>query len=90
MLEKQYRSFRLGVWTDDDSRPNNFYTGNASVRQEHILRVGGFDMHCRVRLRGSVGLNMLSALYIVHYLEGARDELGAWPALRDVLAEPVA
>ncbi len=196
MLEKQYSSFRLGVWRDDDCGPNNFYTGNASVRREHILRVGGFDegfarqedvelavrleRECKVHFRfdpnlgalhrptrtfaswlrvpyaygkldvvraqrgdaswtrlrdlflsrqratrilarfvlpnerrGAVvrgtlrraaevlyalpsgaaqrlGLNMLSALYNVHYLEGARDELGAWPALRDVLAEPVA
>ena len=195
MLEKQYRSFRLGIWTDDDCGPNNFYTGNASVRRDHIRRVGGFDegftrqedvelavrleRECKVHfrfdptpgalhrptrtfaswlrvpyaygkldvvraqrgdaswkrlrdlfrsrqratqvlahfvlpserrgvvLRGTlrrvaellyavpmgsaqrVGLSMLSALYNVHYLEGARDELGAWPALREVLARPI-
>ena len=31
------------------------------------------------------GLSALSALYNLHYLEGARDELGSWDALRQVL-----
>ncbi|MDZ7632019.1 MAG: glycosyltransferase family A protein [Gemmatimonadaceae bacterium] len=30
-------------------------------------------------------LSALSALYNLHYLEGARDELGSWPALRGVI-----
>ena len=33
------------------------------------------------------GLSALSALYNIHYLEGARDELGGWDALRRVLNE---
>jgi hypothetical protein len=31
------------------------------------------------------GLSALSALYNLHYLEGARDELGSWDALQQVL-----
>ena len=41
MLAKNYRR-----WTADPAKgpgPDHFYTGNASVRREHVLRVGGFD-----------------------------------------------
>lgn len=41
MLEKQYANWRNGVWKG--AGPNHFYTGNASLRREHILAVGGFD-----------------------------------------------
>ena len=41
MLEKQYAAWRLGVW--EGCGPNNFYSGNASVRRTHLLAVGGFD-----------------------------------------------
>jgi len=41
MLRKQYENWRTGVWTDVG--PRNFYSGNASVRREHVLSVGGFN-----------------------------------------------
>jgi glycosyltransferase involved in cell wall biosynthesis len=41
MLQKQYRAFADGIWVG--AGPNHFYTGNASVRREHVLEVGGFD-----------------------------------------------
>jgi GT2 family glycosyltransferase len=41
MLEKQYAQFASGAWTE--AGPNNFYTGNASVRRDLLLAVGGFD-----------------------------------------------
>ncbi len=41
MLEKQYTCFRTGEWLG--AGPNHFYSGNASVRREHLLAVNGFD-----------------------------------------------
>ena len=41
MLEKQYAAWRSGAWAG--CGPNNFYSGNASVRRAHLLTVGGFD-----------------------------------------------
>jgi len=41
MLEKQYAAWRSGAW--EGCGPNNFYSGNASVRRAHLLAVGGFD-----------------------------------------------
>jgi glycosyltransferase involved in cell wall biosynthesis len=41
MLERQYVNFRSGAWPT--AGPNHFYSGNASVRREHLLAVGGFD-----------------------------------------------
>lgn len=41
MLEKQYNHFASGAWTK--AGPNHFYTGNASVRRDLLLSVGGFD-----------------------------------------------
>lgn len=40
MLGKQYRAMSAHEW---DPTPRQFYTGNASVRREHILKAGGFD-----------------------------------------------
>lgn len=40
MLAEQYRAMALGRW---GATPRQFYTGNASVRREHLLAVGGFD-----------------------------------------------
>lgn len=190
MLQKQYDSWKNGIWAEHECGPHNFYTGNASVRKEYLMAVGGFDegftrqedvelatrlerecgvhfrfdpalaaLHRPLRtfvswlrvpnaygrldviraqrgdaswevirqsyvsrqratkllarlalphkrvgafLRGllrlaaqmtyavplaaaqRVGLGALSALYNIHYLEGARDELGSWDALRQV------
>ena len=41
MLEKQYSAWRTGEW--DGCGPHHFYSGNASVRREHLVAVGGFD-----------------------------------------------
>lgn len=41
MLEKQYAQFASGAWAK--AGPNHFYTGNASVRRDLLLAVGGFD-----------------------------------------------
>lgn len=41
MLEKQYAQFASGAWAS--AGPNHFYTGNASVRRDLLLAVGGFD-----------------------------------------------
>ncbi|HKV86539.1 MAG TPA: glycosyltransferase [Candidatus Dormibacteraeota bacterium] len=40
ILEKQYRCVETGEW---NVTPRQFYTGNASVRREHVLAAGGFD-----------------------------------------------
>lgn len=40
MLGKQYRAMSAQVWKPT---PRQFYTGNASVRREYILKAGGFD-----------------------------------------------
>ncbi|HZO89203.1 MAG TPA: glycosyltransferase family A protein [Chthonomonadaceae bacterium] len=40
MLRRQYENFVNGVW---EAGPNNLYSGNFSVRREHLLAVGGFD-----------------------------------------------
>ncbi|HEU5367275.1 MAG TPA: glycosyltransferase family 2 protein [Ktedonobacterales bacterium] len=44
MLEKQYRAMSAHAWKPT---PRQFYTGNASVRREHILQAGGFDASFR-------------------------------------------
>lgn len=41
MLQKQYENFVNGVWK---AGPNNLYSGNFSLRREHLLAVGGFDV----------------------------------------------
>ena len=40
MLQKQYDNFTGGVW---EAGPNNLYSGNFSLRREHLLAVGGFN-----------------------------------------------
>ncbi len=40
MLQKQYDNFKSGVWS---AGPNNLYSGNFSLRREHLLAVGGFN-----------------------------------------------
>lgn len=40
MLDQQYQGLSAGTWKPT---PRQFYTGNASVRREHILAAGGFD-----------------------------------------------
>jgi glycosyltransferase involved in cell wall biosynthesis len=37
---KQYAAMEAGEW---DPTPRQFYTGNASVRLEHVVAAGGFD-----------------------------------------------
>lgn len=41
LLDKQYTNWVTGVWTEVG--PQNFYTGNVSVRRLHLQAVGGFD-----------------------------------------------
>lgn len=40
MLEQQYARFASGEW---QAGPNNLYSGNFSVRRDHLLEAGGFD-----------------------------------------------
>jgi glycosyltransferase involved in cell wall biosynthesis len=42
MLEKQYHMLRHNLW--GGVGPNHFYSGNASVRREHLNAVNGFDI----------------------------------------------
>jgi GT2 family glycosyltransferase len=44
MLSKQYRAMEKGEWMPT---ARQFYTGNASVRREHMIAVGGFDPEFR-------------------------------------------
>lgn len=44
MLERQYREIEAGRWRPG---PRQFYTGNASVRREHLLDAGGFNPRFR-------------------------------------------
>ena len=39
-LLRQYREMEEGAWAPT---PRQFYTGNASVRREHVVAVGGFN-----------------------------------------------
>ena len=41
MLAKQYDAWRTGEWAGVG--PHHFYSGNASVRRDHLLAVRGFD-----------------------------------------------
>jgi glycosyltransferase involved in cell wall biosynthesis len=41
MLQKQYYNFTHGIWP---TGPNNLYSGNFSLRREHLLAVGGFNV----------------------------------------------
>jgi glycosyltransferase involved in cell wall biosynthesis len=44
MLQSTYDMFRPGgEWTGHNAGPMHFYSGNASVRREWLLAVGGFD-----------------------------------------------
>ena len=44
MLQKQYTALERGVYS---ATARQFYTGNASVRREHVLQSGGFDTSLR-------------------------------------------
>jgi glycosyltransferase involved in cell wall biosynthesis len=65
MLEKQYSNWRSGEW--EGAGPNHFYSGNASVRREHIVAVGGFDesfkrqedVELAVRMRNECGVHFI-------------------------------
>ena len=41
MMMRQYENFQDGTWPG--TGPNHFYSGNASVRRDHLLAVNGFD-----------------------------------------------
>jgi len=44
LLARQYRAMNAGEYS---ATSRQFYTGNASVRREHVLSVGGFDPRFR-------------------------------------------
>jgi GT2 family glycosyltransferase len=44
MLDKQYQAMGAHEW---EPTPRQFYTGNASIRREHLLKAGGFDPRFR-------------------------------------------
>ena len=62
MLEKQYRAWRTGEWKGVGA--HHFYSGNASLRREHLEAVGGFnetfgrqeDVELAVRLETERGI----------------------------------
>ena len=41
-MVRQYRNFADGTWPE--AGPHHFYTGNASVRREHLAAIGGFNV----------------------------------------------
>jgi GT2 family glycosyltransferase len=43
-LQRQYSDMLAGRWS---ATPRQFYTGNASVRREHLLQAGGFNVSLR-------------------------------------------
>jgi GT2 family glycosyltransferase len=43
-LQQQYRAMEAGDWAPT---PRQFYTGNASVRLDHVRAIGGFDTQFR-------------------------------------------
>lgn len=43
-LQKQYAQMEAGAWSPT---PRQFYTGNASVRTQHLLEAGGFNPRFR-------------------------------------------
>ena len=51
MLEKQYTAWRTGEW--DGCGPHHFYSGNASVRREHLSPSAGLMSSSRVRKMSS-------------------------------------
>jgi len=63
MLEKQYAAWRTGEWAGVGA--HHFYSGNASVRREYLLAVGGFnetfgrqeDVELAVRLEQTCGMD---------------------------------
>ncbi|WP_165864470.1 exopolysaccharide biosynthesis glycosyltransferase EpsD [Capsulimonas corticalis] len=65
MLQKQYFNLTTGVWKQ--AWANHFYTGNASLRREHIVAVGGFDVEFKRqedvelahRMRRTQGVNFV-------------------------------
>jgi glycosyltransferase involved in cell wall biosynthesis len=62
MLQKQYDNFVNGVWK---AGPNNLYSGNFSLRREHILAVGGFDV--RFTRQEDVELGFRLAQHGLHF-----------------------
>lgn len=43
-IKEQYRAMEAGEW---DPTPRQFWTGNASVRRDHVLEAGGFNPEFR-------------------------------------------
>jgi GT2 family glycosyltransferase len=54
-LLRQYSDMEAGRWA---ASPRQFYTGNASVRREHLIRAGGFDGSLRRAEDVELGLRL--------------------------------
>ena len=54
-LERQYADMEAGRWS---ATPRQFYTGNASVRREHLVRLGGFNTALRRAEDVELGLRL--------------------------------
>ena len=54
-LVRQYTDMEAGRWS---ATPRQFYTGNASVRREHLVRAGGFDPSLRRAEDVELGLRL--------------------------------
>jgi glycosyltransferase involved in cell wall biosynthesis len=67
MLQKQYRNFINGVWS---TGPNNLYSGNFSLRREHLLAVGGFNV--QFTRQEDVELGFRLEKYGLHFQFNAR------------------
>jgi len=69
-LEKQYQAMEDGRWAPS---PRQFYTGNASVRLEHLRRAGGFDAAFRRAEDVELGfrLQRLGVKFVFHRLAAA-------------------
>jgi glycosyltransferase involved in cell wall biosynthesis len=54
-LQRQYADMEAGRWR---AGPRQFYTGNASVRREHLVSAGGFDPSLRRAEDVELGLRL--------------------------------
>jgi peptidoglycan/LPS O-acetylase OafA/YrhL/GT2 family glycosyltransferase len=54
-LQRQYSDMQAGRWS---ATARQFYTGNASVRREHLVRLGGFNVALRRAEDVELGLRL--------------------------------
>jgi GT2 family glycosyltransferase len=67
-LQRQYADMDAGRWS---ATARQFYTGNASVRRDHVLRVGGFDVTLRRAEDVELGLRLADLGVVFEYHRGA-------------------